>query len=84
MPTTYCPRSSPYYLLYATEGGRACIYINKKHPPAQWTYKAQSDRCDITIQLLDGPITVIYVYSPPPRFISRLDLLAIETLYAEP
>ena len=27
MPTTYCPRSSPYYLLYAIEGGRACIYI---------------------------------------------------------
>ena len=84
MPTTYCPRSSPYYLLYATEGGRACIYINKKYPPAQWTYKAQPDRCNLTIQLPDGPITVICVYSPPPGSTSRSDLPAIEALHAEP
>ena len=47
MPTTYCPRSSLYYLLFAVEGGRACIEINKKYPPAQWTYEAQLDRCHL-------------------------------------
>ena len=49
MPTTYCPRSSPYYLLYATEGGRACIYINKKYTLTQWIYEAQLNRCRIII-----------------------------------
>ena len=84
MPTTYCPRSSLYYLLYATEGGRACIYINKKYTPAQWTYEAQPDRCRITIQLLNGPIIVICIYSAPFKSTSRSDLLAIEALYTEP
>ena len=49
MTTTYCPRSSPYDLLYVAEGGRTCIYINKRYPPARWTYEAHPDMCRITI-----------------------------------
>ena len=71
-------------MLYAAEGARACIYINKRYPPAQWTYEAQPYTCRITIQLSDGPITIICVYSPPPGSISRPDMPVIEALQAEP
>ena len=56
-----CPRNCNFWLIYG--GGRAALYIHKRHQLTSWHGTADKDLCSITIQE-----TVIYsIYSPNPR-----------------
>jgi exonuclease III len=73
--TTYCPRSSPYHLIFPTEGrARTCIYINKKIPISQWQAGTSPDYCWVRITTPTGQLITIHnIYSPSPRsFTTRL------------
>jgi hypothetical protein len=73
--TTYCPRSSPYHLIFPTEGrARTCIYINKKIPISQWQAGTSPDYCWVRITTPTGQLITIHnIYSPSPgSFSTRL------------
>jgi endonuclease/exonuclease/phosphatase family metal-dependent hydrolase len=55
---TYCPRASRYNLIHKT-GGRAALYIHKRHAVAAWTAIAEADWCQVTLQ----GITIVSIYS---------------------
>src|ERR1700691_1134619 len=58
--TTYCPAQGKYQRLYG--GGRAAMYIHKRHPPYTWEAEANLDWCRV---VLCG-ITIWSLYSPIP------------------
>src|SRR6476620_7794793 len=62
--STYCPRSSKYYLIHKP-GGKAAIYIHKRWALSQWTYKAEQYWCKITLTSAEEPITIWSIYNPP-------------------
>lgn len=57
-----CPAACNFHLLYG--GGRAAIYIHKRHPVASWESEAKEDWCRLTL----GELTVYSVYSPCPQY----------------
>ena len=67
MSTTYCPRSSPYHLVFCGTGRtRACLYVSKAIPISKWKARAEQDYCWVRIETDIGPITVHCVYSEIP------------------
>ena len=54
-------------------GGRAIIYIHKRHPLASWTYEAHRDYCKITLNGID----FYSIYSPIPPPIRRARLVTL-------
>jgi hypothetical protein len=44
--STYCPRSSKYYLVHSL-GGRAAIFVSRKFEIGQWEYEATGDYCRV-------------------------------------
>jgi hypothetical protein len=59
--TIYCPAQGKYQRLYG--GGRAALYIHKRHPLDTWEAEASLDWCRI---ILCG-ITIWSIYSPIPN-----------------
>ena len=65
--TPLCPRSCNFWLVYG--GGRAAIYINKRHPLSTWTAGPDEDICSVTVE---G--TAVYsIYSLTPQRGTRWD-----------
>jgi hypothetical protein len=44
----YCPRGGNYHGIY--DGGRAAIFVNKRHAINSWTSQAQKDWCSVTFK----------------------------------
>jgi hypothetical protein len=65
--TTYCPRSSPYELIYPQEGqARTCFLLRKGFQCTSWKAALQPDYCQITFNFPYGQLTVHNIYSPIP------------------
>jgi hypothetical protein len=58
--TIYCPSQAKYQRIYG--GGRAAIYIHKRHPLYTWKAEANLDWCRV---VLHG-VTIWSIYSPIP------------------
>lgn len=66
--TTYCPRSGRYHLIYAGEGSRSALLINKKYSVSRWEAEATPDWCRIQLRTDEGEtMTVHSIYSPIPH-----------------
>jgi len=65
--STYCPRSSKYYLIHALEG-RAAIFVKKGYPVGQWDFEATQHWCKVWLPAY-GPqglgLELWSVYNPP-------------------
>jgi len=59
---TYCPRAGKYTVIYA--GGRAALYVHKRHGVTTWTQEAHNDWCSVTFGTGDDSLTIYSVYSP--------------------
>jgi retron-type reverse transcriptase len=58
--TIYCPSQAKYRRIYG--GGRAAIYIHKRHPLYNWKAEANLDWCWVVIH----GVTIWSIYSPIP------------------
>src|ERR1700728_4512238 len=68
IPTTYCPRSCLYNLVFSQKGrARTGIYVNNQIPLAQWHSGSKPDYCWVKLELELGPITIHNVYSEIPE-----------------
>ena len=56
-----CPQNCNFWLIYG--GGRAALYIHKRHELASWHGTAGKDLCSVHIQ----ETTIYSIYSPNPR-----------------
>ena len=56
-----CPQSCNFWMIYG--GGRAVLYVHKRHALAAWNGSTDKDVCSIHIQ----NTTVYSVYSPDPH-----------------
>lgn len=66
VPTTYCPRSCRYRLIYAGDGSRSALFVHKKHPISSWDATATPDWCSVRFTSEGNETTVYSVYSPIP------------------
>src|SRR6185437_2413281 len=72
-----CLRSCNFYMIYG--GGRAVIYIHKRHPLASWTYEAHRDYCKITLNGID--FYLIYSLIPSATRRARLATLWLSPIH---
>ena len=65
--STYCPRSSKYYLIHQPKG-RAAIFVKKEYPIGQWDFEAAENSCTVWLPGY-GPqglgLELWSVYNPP-------------------
>lgn len=65
--STYCPRSSKYYLIHKPKG-RAAIFVTKRLPIGQWDFEAAENWCTVWLPGY-GPqglgLELWSVYNPP-------------------
>src|SRR5271168_4181134 len=65
--STYLLSQSSFHVVFPLEGGRACLYINKRIDLNSWTIAFHSpDLCLITLQLDNLIIHVYSIYCEPP------------------
>lgn len=60
--STYCPRSSKYYLVHSLEG-RAAIFVSRKFDISQWDYEASDTWCRIWFP--EQRLELWSIYNPP-------------------
>jgi hypothetical protein len=66
-PTTYNRRQGNFHLVFPPEGGRACIFINKRLHLDSWKASVHSpDLCSVSLKLGDQDLTIYSAYSQPP------------------
>ena len=56
-----CARSGDYYMIWG--GGRAVLYVHKRHSVATWTWRASKDWCSATFGEGPSAMTVYSIYS---------------------
>jgi exonuclease III len=65
--TTYCPRSTPFFLVYPQEKGRCCFLVNKRLDISTWEPRFSSpDLCSLQLEVEGRKIWIHNVYSQPP------------------
>ena len=54
-------RGGDYHIVWG--GGRAVLYVQKRHSVAAWTWKANEDWCSVTFGEGQSAITIYSIYS---------------------
>jgi hypothetical protein len=65
--STYCPRSSKYYLIHQPEG-RAAIYVSKQYRVEAWDFEVARDYCKVWFSPANNQgrgLEIWSIYNPP-------------------
>jgi hypothetical protein len=57
----YCPSTCNYRRVFG--GGRAALYVHKRHDIKDWTYEEEKDWCAVTLGSGEEAVTVYSIYS---------------------